>query len=354
MTENKTKIEDIIGYDALFNSLQKCKKGVGWKSSTGYYVHNWNTELLKMEEELKNGTYKKRKPKFFTVTEPKVREIMSIHFRDRIYIRSFNDNALHPQIIKSLIPDNFACQKGKGTSAARERLRDFLYSFYRKFKTDGYVLTCDIKGYYPNMNREFAKEMVSDYVDDLTNKLVQEEIDYHPGNIGFNPGEQTIQNIGILALDKLDHYIKEKLHIKYYVRYMDDFVLIHNSKEHLEYCLDEIKNILSSQYMAINPSKTFIKPIKDKISFLGYEYKLLDSGKVLALVKSSNIRHAKRKIVRMIHLVNKGKRFKRDVDTYFKCWKASLRFGNTHKLIESLNKWYSDQWKENEKCQTAS
>ena len=99
MIETTTKIEDIIGYDALFNSLQKCKKGVGWKSTTGYYIHNWNTELLKMEEELSDGTYQKRKPKFFMITEPKVREIMSIHFRDRIYIRSFNDNALYPQLL---------------------------------------------------------------------------------------------------------------------------------------------------------------------------------------------------------------------------------------------------------------
>ena len=64
LIETTTKIEDIIGYDALFNSLQKCKKGVGWKSTTGYYIHNWNTELLKMEEELSDGTYQKRKPKF--------------------------------------------------------------------------------------------------------------------------------------------------------------------------------------------------------------------------------------------------------------------------------------------------
>lgn len=347
MAENITSINNRIGYDALFDSLQKCKKGVGWKTTTGYYIHNWNTELLRMEEELTDGTYQKRKPKLFTITEPKVREIMSIHFRDRIYIRSFNDNALYPQITKSLISDNFACQKGKGTLSARKRFRDFLRGFYRKYGIDGYVLTCDIKGYYPNMNHQFAKDMVKNYVDELTYDLVCKEIDYHPNDVGFNPGEQTIQNIGILALDKLDHYIKERLRVKYYIRYMDDFILLHSDKEYLEYCLSEITRILREQHMSLNPKKTLITPINKNISFLGYNYRITDSGRVLALVKPENIHHAKRKIVRMIHLVEKGERNKHDVDTYFKSWKASIRFGNTHKLIESLNKWYSEQWEVN-------
>lgn len=346
MIETTTKIEDIIGYDALFNSLQKCKKGVGWKSTTGYYIHNWNTELLKMEEELSDGTYQKRKPKFFMITEPKVREIMSIHFRDRIYIRSFNDNALYPQITRSLIPDNFACQKGKGTLSARERFRDFIRDFYRKNGIEGYALTCDIKGYYPNMNRKFVKNMVTQYVDPLTDKLIQAEIDYHPGDIGFNPGEQTIQNIGILALNKMDHYIKERLRIKYYIRYMDDFVLLHPDKEYLEKAHCEIKNILKTQDMVLNPEKTFIQPITNKIAFLGYDYRLLDTGKVIATVKPESITHAKRKMKRMMLLTLEDKRRKRDVDVYFKSWKASLRFGNTHKLIEAMNKWYQDKWKE--------
>lgn len=345
LAENITSIEDIVGYDALFESLQKCKRGVGWKSTTGYYVHNWNTELLKMEEELKNGTYKKHKPRFFVITEPKRREIMSIHFKDRIYIRSLNDNAIYSQITKSLIPDNFACQKDKGTDKARQRLKEFLQRFYRKNKTDGYYLQCDIKGYYPNMNRQFSKDIMRDYLDDLTYDLLVKELDYHPGDIGYNPGEQTIQNVGITALDKMGHFIKERLQIKYYIRYMDDFILIHNDKEYLEHCLKEIDIYLSTIYMSLNPSKTVIKPLTKEIKFLGYDYRLADTGKVIALVDNQKIKHSKKKIKRMINLVDKGERTKHDVDVYFKCWKASLRFGNTHKLIENLNKWYLEQWK---------
>ena len=79
---------------------------------------------------------------------------------------------------------------------------------------------------------------------------------------------------------------------------------------------------------------------------MGYDYRLLDTGKVIATVKPESISHAKRKMKRMMLLTLKDKRRKRDVDVYFKSWKASLRFGNTHKLIEAMNKWYQDKWKE--------
>jgi Reverse transcriptase (RNA-dependent DNA polymerase). len=346
LTETTTEIEDIMGYDALFDSLQKCKRGVGWKSTTGFYVHNWNTELLRMEKELKDGTYVKRPPRLFEVTEPKRREIMSIHFRDRIYIRSLNDNAVYPQITKSLIPDNFACQQGKGTDKTRERLREFMRRFYRQHKTEGFYLQCDIKGYYPNMNRQFSKDVMSLYLDDLTSRLIQIELDYHPGDVGYNPGEQTIQNVGIAALDKMDHFIKERLRIKYYIRYMDDFILVHESRDYLEQCYREIKKYLKNRFMEFNPKKTYIKPITDKIEYLGYIYRLTDTGKVVVLADPKKIKKAKQKIRRLKKLVEEGKRTKHDADIYFKCWKASIRFGNSHRLIENLNKWYIELWKE--------
>ena len=344
MAETTTTIDDIMGYDALFESLMKCKRNVGWKATTGHYVHNWNTELIRMEDELKNGTYKKHKPRFFYITEPKVREIMNIHFRDRVYIRSLNDNAIYPQITKSLIPDNFACQKGKGTDMARLRLKEFLQKYYRKHGLEGYFLQCDIKGYYPNMDRQFSKEIVSYYLDTITNELIQAELDYHPGDKGYNPGEQTIQNVGIVALDVMDHYIKERLRIKYYIRYMDDFILIHEDREYLEHCLEEIKQLLSDQKMELKEEKTFIKPITDEILFLGFKYRITETGKVVILANPEKIKHSKKKIKRMIKLARKGVRSKHDVDMYFKSWKASITFGNSHKLIENLNKWYKEQW----------
>lgn len=337
--------EEIIGVNALYDSMNKCAKGVKWKGTVAYYRHHWTDELAKLSRQLHDGTYKERRAKFFTVTESKKREIMSIHFRDRIYQRSLNDTGIYPQTSKSFIADNFACQKGKGTKAARDRLQEFLHRFYRKYGTDGYTLKIDIKGYYPNMNHDYAETMLKEYLDDETYQMAKEVLGRLPGEIGYNPGSQIVQIVGITALDKIDHYIKERLGVKYYIRYMDDFILMHQSKEYLQQCLKEIEILLNKQLMSINPSKTEVRKIKDPITYLGFVYRLTSTGKVIVLADPKKIKHERKKILRMVSLVEKGELKKRDVDRHFKAYKASVRYGNSHNLIYRLNRWYESLWK---------
>ena len=139
--------EDVAGFDALYTSMWKCSRGVRWKESTLYYNLHAIEMTMKLEEQLHDGTYKQRKPQKFIVTSPKRREIVNIGFRDRVYQRSLNDNAIYPEMTRSLIWDNAACQKGKGTDCARDRLKDMMRRHYRKNGVAGYVLQCDIKGY---------------------------------------------------------------------------------------------------------------------------------------------------------------------------------------------------------------
>lgn len=338
-------MENIIGYDALFESLEKCAKGVRWKGTVAYYIHHWTDEIKKLSDQLHDGTYKERKAKFFVITDPKTREIMSIHFRDRIYQRSLNDVAVYPQVTKSFIADNFACQKGKGTNKARDRLKEFLHQYYRKNGIDGWVLKIDIKGYYPNMNHEFAETMFKEYLDDETYQLARKVLANLPGDIGYNPGSQIVQIVGITALDKVDHFVKERLRIKHYIRYMDDFVLIHKDREYLEYCLERIKEKLAENHMEVNEKKTFIQRISKPIKHLGFYFRLTETGKVVILADPKKIKHERKKIKRMVELVRKGKRSKKDVDAHFKAWKASVRYGNSYQLIYRLNRWYDALWR---------
>lgn len=337
--------EKIIGYDAIYDSLVKCSKGVKWKGTVAYYRHHWMDEVERLSDQLHDGTYKERRAKFFTIYEPKVREIMSIHFRDRVFQRSLNDIAIYPQVTKSFIAENFACQKGKGTKAARDKAKDFLYQYYRKYGNDGYVLKIDIKGYYPNMYHSFAEAMLKEYIDDETYQLAHRVLANLPGDIGYNPGSQIVQIVGITALDKIDHFIKEKLGIKYYIRYMDDFLLIHHSKQYLERCLKQIQALLHKQMMETHERKTFIQPLAKSITFLGFVYRLTDTGKVVIFADPKKVKRERKKIKRMVALVDKGELTKHDVDVHFKAWKASVRYGNYRRLVYRLNRWYESLWK---------
>lgn len=347
--------EDIISPDALDDKFGKCKSGVGWKPSVGYFVHNEVEEIGKLSESLHDGTHKIKKARFFKVMEPKPRDIMSIHFCDRIYLRSLNDTAIYPQISESLISDNFACQKGKGTDPARKRLREFLYSFYRKHKLNGYRLQVDIRGYYPNMDRNYSYSVMRKRLDSESYQMVLKVLKNHPGDIGYHPGDQTIQNVGIAALDDLDHFIKEQLRIKYYIRYMDDFILLHEDRQYLEECREKIREILTRQKMVLNMEKTEIKPIKDTFIFLGFSYRLTESGKVVILVDPKKIKHEKLKLRRMAsHVINETpipkkkvtvRLTKKDVDRHFRDFKSCIRFGDSVRTIEKLNRYYKNLWK---------
>lgn len=325
--------------------MNKCARGVRWKGTVSYYCHHWPDEIEKLSQQLHDGTYRERKAKFFIITEPKRREIMSIHFRDRIYQRSLNDTAIYPQVIQCFIADNFACQKGKGTKAARDRLKECLHLFERKHGTHGYVLKIDIKGYYPNMSHEYAEKMLKNYLDPETYEMAISVLARLPGEVGYNPGSQIVQIVGITALDCIDHFIKEELRVEYYIRYMDDFILIHHDKVFLEECLTKIKEKLKEIEMETNAKKTFLQKISDPILYLGFVYRITDTGKIIILADPKKIKHERKKIKRMVALVAKGKLTKREVDTHFKAYKASVRYGNSHTLICRLNRWYESLWK---------
>lgn len=131
-TENEI-IESVIGFEPLYESMMKCKKGVLWKNQPAHYYLNGIEETIKLSDQLRNGTYKPRKTRKVKITYPKPREAVANAFRDRVYQRSLNDNVLYPAMTRSFIDDNMACQKGRGPDVAMDRLDEFLHQMFRKY-----------------------------------------------------------------------------------------------------------------------------------------------------------------------------------------------------------------------------
>lgn len=344
---NENIEENIIGFDALYTSMEKCRKGVIWKDSVAHYCLNGIEETIKLEKQLKTDTYKERKPVQFTITAPKRREIVSIAFRDRVYQRSLNDNAIYPQMTKSFIKDNVACQKGKGTDLARETLKEYLRAMYRKHGKSFSVLQCDIHGYYPNMQHKIAQQTFSKGLEQHVYKRASKVLtNQYAGEVGYNPGSQMIQIAGISVLSPIDHFIKERLHIKYYIRYMDDFILLHESETYLEYCKQEISKRLDAMGFEFNPKKTHVYSVGKCIPFLGFNFKLDDKGKVVMLLKSDNIKRERKKLRRLVNKCERGEITKEKVDFCYKGWKAHAAKGNSYKLLKRMDEYYKNLWKE--------
>lgn len=339
--------EGVISFDALYASMWRCKKGVLWKDSVAAYFHRSIERTARLSEELHSGTYKAAPTKHFTITYPKPREIASVAFRDRVYQRSLNDNVVYPAMTRSFIYDNFACQKGKGTDAARNRLKDFIREHYRKHGTEGYVAQFDIHGYYPNMRHDVAEAAFRKYLPPWAYDRVQEILrGQYTGERGYNPGSQLVQIAGISVLNPLDHYIKERLRVHHYIRYMDDLILIHPDRAFLERCAAEINQQLAAIGFEANPKKTRLYPLHEGIMFLGFRFSLTPTGKVLMQIDPQRVKAQRRKLYRLVKKAKTGGIDRANVDMAYAAWRNHASKGNSYHLLQRMDKYYNDLWKE--------
>lgn len=339
--------EMVAGFDALSESTRKCLHGVLWKNTPAAYFLNGIEENLKLERQLEKGTYKQRKTRKFKITYPKTRDIVSVAFRDRVFQRSLNDNIIYPRISKSFIYDNMACQKGKGPDKARDRMKCFLQRYYRKHGLEGYVLKCDIKGYYPNMSHKVVRDCFKKVIDGWSYRQALMVLDgQYDGEIGYNPGSQMIQIAGIGILNALDHYIKEELHIEYYLRYMDDFVLIHHDKAYLLECKVKIAQMLMRLDCQFNTKKTDITRLSEGIEFLGFQFRLSQTGKVIMTLNSKNVKHERKKLQKMVNKSLKGEIPRAKVDECYNAWKNHAGKGNSYHLLQRMDRYYQSLWKQ--------
>jgi len=339
-------IESVIGFDALYESMCKCRRGVSWKSSVASFILNGIESVAKLERELKEGTYKPRPPKKFMITHPKKREAVSIAFRDRVYQRSLNDNVIYPMVVRSFIYDNHACQKGRGTDKARSRLKCFLQRAFRRWGEDFYVLQIDIQGYYPHMRHDVAKEKLRRCLPEEAYRRAAEVLDgQYEGDVGYNPGSQMVQICGIAVLDDLDHFIKERLKIREYIRYMDDMILLLNDPEKLKEYRQIIEASLETLGFRAHPDKTRIYPIREGILFLGFRNCLSETGKVYRLIDPKNVKAERRRLARMVAKVRRGEMTREKVDACYKAWKAHAGKGDSWKLLKRMDEYYKGLWR---------
>ena len=173
-----------------------------------------------------------------------------------------------------------------------------------------YILKCDISKFFANINHDILKNKLLRRIKDKDAlKIVFDIIDSNTD--GLFIGSMTSQILAIFYLNDLDHFIKKKLKIKYYIRYQDDFLLFHPSKDYLKYCLNEISNFLSSEKLSLN-NKTRIYNSHDNFIFLGRN----------CLGNPCKYRGVKRKIKHKIALYNKNKISLRSVTSTIICYKS--------------------------------
>lgn len=332
-----TDFEKVIDFENMYRAYRKAKCGKGYKKSSAQF------NLLALEgvntliEQLRTKTYTISQYNEFQVYEPKERIIQTTSFKDKVVQHSLCDNVILPRLEKVFIYDNCAGQKGKGTLFGLERLGKQMKEFWVKHRQQGYILKCDISKFFYNISHEQLKDIVEyhfSYDADIC-WLCDLFIDSTKDK-GLPLGNQINQGLALLYLDGMDKMIKYELGIEYYGRYMDDFYLIHQSKDYLKYCLEVIAEYIKTLDLTLN-GKTQIFPFKSGVNYLGFHTYVADNGKVIRKLKNENKRNAQRKYVRMAKLVVQGKLSQDKFYSSYQAWKNHISHGNCYNLSKKFD-----------------
>lgn len=265
--------------------------------------------LEKLRKSILQNSYKPGKDYEFTIFEPKMRVVRANHFTDKIIQGLLVNHVIQPLVEPTLIYDNYASRKDKGTKAGLDRLSEFLNSAFINYGRDLnniYVLQCDVKKYFDNISLPILRSKISRLnIDNQLKNLLNIELRAaHENDKGLCLGHELSQWFAIWYLNDMDHYIKEKLHIKYYGRYMDDFYLISDSKEYLCKCFCDITDILKGFGLKLNAKKSRVYNISEGIKFLGFKFILTNNGEVRRILLKSSSQRMHKKIKKWYNILN--------------------------------------------------
>lgn len=327
--------EDILSLDKLIDVYKNICLTTEHKAKLITFELNFSCNMIDILQSLEQYKYHHDRYSLFLISEPKHRLIMSEKIKDKIVNHLVSKYVLLPTLSPKLIDMNVATRKDKGTKAAIFYMKKYIN--YLKYHHDKiYVLKCDIRKYFYNIDHQILKnklkndikdvrlqELIGHIIDSTDESYINKNIEilihreisrlkkkdisnrdeiikkllsiplYKKGK-GLPIGNETSQILAIYYLSELDHYIKEKLRIKCYIRYMDDFVLLHHDKEYLKECLSKIKEKLKEFKLDLN-EKTQLYDLSKGVNFLGYRFKLKNK-KTIILLNNQTKKRIKRKL----------------------------------------------------------
>ena len=288
---------DIFSYRNIYRCYLDCRRKKRNTFNALHFEINAEENILKLERQLKEHIYRPSRSILFAARKPKLREIFAADFKDRI---------VHHILVRELekiwepvfIHDSYACRYGKGTHKAVIRLQKFLRQISRNGTARAYYIQLDIQSFFTSIDKgilfAFLKKKITDgntlwlletvLFWDCTKEYIRKGAKELLSNIPFSKslfnkgnkrglpiGNLTSQFFANIYLNELDQFIKHNLKAKYYIRYVDDFILLNLEKEKLiEWC-NAIENFLIMKLnLKLHPKRRHLQPISNGVDFLGY------------------------------------------------------------------------------------
>lgn len=249
---------NIIDFESLFRAYRRAARYKKYHSEVLAFSQNLEENLIQLQNELIWHEYMPAPPRQFMVYEPKKRIITAPAFRDRIVHHAIC-NEIEPLIDKRFVYDTYACRVGKGPQKAVARLQYFEREAAAEWR-EYWAYKGDIKSFFLSIVHEVLKELLQHIIsDENVLNLIYRFIDSY-GPIGLPIGALLSQLLANLYLNPLDHFVKENLRCRYYVRYMDDFVILTKTKDDARCVGDEITAFVEYALgLTMNPKSSVVK-----------------------------------------------------------------------------------------------
>jgi retron-type reverse transcriptase len=284
-------------FERLVIAYLDCRRTKRNSASAQAFEAHLERNLCALHDELISGHYRPGRSICFVVTRPKPREVWAAEFRDRI-VHHLLYNHISPRFYASFTADTCACIPGRGTLYAAQRLEHQVRSITQNWSRPAWHLKCDLANFFVSIDKRVLREQLASRIAEpwwmaladtvlMHDPRADVELRGRPELLGLVPPHKSLFNapdatglpIGNLSsqffanvlLDALDQHAKHRLRAPHYVRYVDDFVLLHESPQWLHATLRQIERFLPERLrVRLNPTKTILQPIERGIDFVGH------------------------------------------------------------------------------------
>ena len=322
------KFEDIISIENLLEAWKEFLRGKRRKLDVQKFSMRLMDNIFSLHNELSARVYAHGGYKAFSISDPKPRNIHKAAVRDRLLHHAIY-RKLYPFFDKTFIADSYSCRNNKGTHKAINRFRSLAYKVNGNNTRTCWVLKCDIRKFFANIDHEILMKILGQYIPDknilwLLDGIISSFHSASPG-VGLPLGNLTSQLFVNIYMNEFDQFVKHKLKAKYYIRYADDLMILSDNKIWLENLINPIRNFLKSHLaLELHPEKMFIKTLASGVDFLGWvnfpDYRVLRTStkkrmfkrleknpssetlnSYLGLLKHGNTYKLKREIFNLLH-----------------------------------------------------
>jgi RNA-directed DNA polymerase len=285
MKKFNKQYKDIIEIENLLLAWQEFLCGKKNKKDVQEFQLRLMDNIFNLNNDLLNKTYKHSEYKAFKINDPKPRDIHKASVRDRLLHHAIY-RIIYLYFDTKFIHDSYSCRINKGTHKAIDRFRYFSNIVSKNNTKTCWILKCDIRKFFANINHEILKDILNKTIKDkditwLLNQIIDSFETKRPlpslsaiaegDGRGLPLGNLTSQLLVNIYMNEFDQFVKRELKVKYYIRYADDFVIFSEDKEYLKNILEKMNKFLENKLkLNMHPDKVYIKTLASGVDFLGW------------------------------------------------------------------------------------